>query len=813
MSMDADRYSRVRELFLAAEEMSPHDQVTFLRAETGDDQELYDEVNSLLGEHDPESARREGEEAKPVSFPSKQLLSRNSHGSSWTGSSPGRRSSASRKRERENKPKLADETPDQNQNGRRLQRSVRLADAEAPSSAILWAQQARRSRRRNNAWLWLAALLPTALIGFFTYRQVNATMEQSVRDELRGVADSLAHASRRFLVDKSRLVESWSRQPGIQSLIVELSEAERNGSADQLVPIEERTEQIQSLLQQLSGSDDVKFVVWSDTAQTLASSDDEIAKSGDKVSPEHEEMLSRVLSGETVVFGPERVNGSSDPDAYPEPPVMAIVVPVKDDNGEMVGALMVRGIGMFDEFSRMYFDTANAGNLDAYAVNQDGVMVTESPRATTLASMRKLDSAVEDIAASLRVADPGEALTGDNIPDVKRARLPLTASAASATNGSSRVQIDPYRNYAGQEVVGAWRWNADSRMGIIVERQADKAYATVRIVRSGFLLLGTLLFITASVAAAFLARATTAERAAIHPLNRYEVRKELGSGGMGVVYLARHRQLGRDTALKVMIGGRRSREDQLRFDREARLAASLSNPHSVMIYDYGQSEDGESYCVMEFLRGLTLHEVVARSGAQPIGRVLFIVSQICEALTEAHGMNLLHRDIKPQNIMLSLDQSVGDWAVLFDYGLAKPLEPVADASLSSEAHWSGTPMYMAPERFRQPNSMDPRSDIYSLGCVAYFLLTGHPPFAERDADSLFTMILSELPVELSTQRGDDVPDVVASLVTRCMEKSARDRFETIDQFAAEIDQLRSRYPWTVTEARSWWGKYGDDEPG
>ncbi len=261
--------------------------------------------------------------------------------------------------------------------------------------------------------------------------------------------------------------------------------------------------------------------------------------------------------------------------------------------------------------------------------------------------------------------------------------------------------------------------------------------------------------------------------------------------------------------MKVMIGGRRHKQDQLRFDREARLAASLSSPHSVMIYDYGRSDDGESYCVMEFLRGLTLHEVVERSGHQPIGRVLFIVSQVCEALAEAHALSLLHRDIKPQNIMLSLDQSVGDWAVLFDYGLAKPLEPVTDVYQTSEAHWSGTPMYMAPERFRHPNSMDKRSDIYSLGCVAYYLLSGRPPYVEGEAESLFALILGQQPISLSQQRSEPVPDEITQLVSKCMAKSEEERFESITEVAGAINAIRGRYPWTVEEARQWWSTYGD----
>lgn len=807
--MDATRYAKLRELFLAAEDLSPEDRDAFLRAQTDQDEDLYEEVCSLLREHDPESANREG------NHPSRILDPRTSDGQNISAklSRPAATNSeleAPRHDPQTAIPEATESTLSQNHSSwLATQAQTRSAPT---SSSLIWAQQTRRSRRRNNKWLWLAALLPTALIGWFTYRQVNTTMKQSVRAELRGIADSVSHAARRFMIDKTRLVESWSRQPDIHSAILELVELQKNQPSSDVSAPGSPAATIQSLLQQLSGLETIQFVVWSDGYRTLASSDPRLGSVGSTVDPRHAAMIARVMSGENIVFGPQRIDliraAAGD---LPEPPVMAIVVPVTDADGRILAAFLVGGSEMFDEFSRMFFDIANTGNLDAYAVNRSGIMVTESPRAATLASMRRLDATVEEIAARLRIADPGTLIESQDLGKIQRDSRPLTLSTANVTIGGSEVEIEPYRNYAGQQVVGAWRWNSDSDLGVIVERQADAAFATVRIVQRGFLLLGTLLFITASLAAAFLARASTAERVAVHPLSRYEILRELGSGGMGLVYLARHRQLGRETALKVMIGGRRHREDQSRFDREARLAASLSNPHSVMVYDYGRSEDGESYCAMEFLRGLTLQEVVERGGPQPIGRVLFIISQICEALVEAHELNLLHRDIKPQNIMLSLDQSVGDWAVLFDYGLAKPLEPVVDVYQTSESHWSGTPMYMAPERFRNPNSSDRRSDIYSLGCVAYFLLAGRPPFAEGEAESLFALILGQCPDNLSLDEDEPIAKEISELVSKCMAKSADDRFASVRELAVSVNEKRFQYPWTVEEARSWWDQQRDQQ--
>lgn len=813
--MDAARYARVRELFLAAEELPTSEQETFLRVQSGEDTELLQEVLSLLAEHDPDSARNEGERAMPVPAPgSAPSVSR----STIRPAESGKRSAHETTRRSDSAGPTQDSAQQKRSSqitrhgAQRTHAAPRYGDTPAPqqhAGSVLWARRTRQSRRRTSGWIWLAALLPTALIGWWTYRQVESTIELSVRNELKGIADSVALASDRYLRDKGELVESWSRQPGIQKAILELVDLADGDPVIEKLRSARQIGEIHDQLKQLSGSEEVKFVVWNDSFKTIASWRADRADVGLGVHPSGASNLARVMTGETVLFGPERlVNLAEGFVPETDQPVMAIIVPIQQDDGRIVAALSVRGIEMFDEFSRMFVDVALAGELDAYSVNRDGQMMTYSPVAVSLATQTRLEIPAAEIAAQLRVADPGVELTPENVNNFQRAICPLTISAAGATNGLSDVRIEKYNNYAGQSVVGAWRWNDFWNLGIIIEKDAERAYAPVKIVRFGFVLLGILLSVTAFAAAAKIARTATAERAAVHPLSRYELLGELGSGGMGVVYRAKHRQLGRETALKLLRSDRHNKEDGLRFDREARLAASLSNPHSVMIYDYGRSEEGEAYCVMEFLRGLTLQEVVARSGHQPIGRVLTIISQICDALAEAHSMNLQHRDIKPQNVMLSLDASVGDWAVVFDYGLAKPLEPESGVYQTSETVWAGTPMYMAPERFREPAVMDPRSDIYSVGCVIYYLLAGRPPFIECDPESLFALIISEQPISIAIHRGEELPNEITELVNRCMAKSAVDRFENITELSQAIDQLRVRYRWTIDEARIWWKNHG-----
>ena len=789
--MRPEQFDIVRELFLLAANLDEKAQNEYLaKVRVEQPEEIYVEVTSLLAEHDPKNAQEEG--SNPKTF-------------RYVIADPRGTKSETLNTESESD-RYGTKIPDQ---GKKQTLGLPQPAEDRVASSFLVKSQAKKTRRRNNTWLWITALLPTALIGLMTYYQVNNTMKQAVRDEMRGVSDSVAHAARRFLSDKSHLVESWTREPAIQSAVQELVAPNAEPGGKQLRKTE-LVELIGLQLDRLSGMNDVHFCIWGSDHQFLCTN---FPVSVSKTLQDERDIqlwLNQAEKGEMVIFGPMKFSGPEQ--GLSRPTEMGILTAVRDDNEVILATILVTRIGMHQEFSRMFFDIANAGNLDAYAIDETGTMLTESPRAATLASSKRLDVTVEGIAASLRVADPGQPINPSDKKLPSRSNFPLTKAARSVSSGQSAVDITPYRNYAGIEVVGSWRWNGDSKIGIIVERPASQAFATVKIVQASFIGLGTLLFLSVTTAATFLARATAAERAAVHPLSRYEVVEEVGTGGMGMVFRAKHRQLGRETALKVMIGGTQRKEDQLRFDREARLAASLSNPHSVTIYDYGRSEDGESYCVMEFLRGLTLQEVVDRSGHQPIGRVLFIIRQVCEAVTEAHQKRLLHLDIKPQNIMLSLDQAVGDWAVLFDYGLSKPITPTIEYYRSPLARWSGTPMYMAPERFHHLDQIDQRADIYSLGCVAYFLITGSTPFFESDTESLFTLITNQQPIDPTTRRGEPVPKDVANLIIKCMAKNPEERFQSVEDFVIELEKLQISHPWTPDHSRRCWAAHTDHLP-
>ncbi|MEO1617409.1 MAG: serine/threonine protein kinase, partial [Planctomycetota bacterium] len=688
------------------------------------------------------------------------------------------------------------------------------AEKAKPPSLKFLQSQVKKQRRIHSRWLWLAAIVPTALVGLWTYHMVNSKLQEATGDELAGVADSVRVSVDQFLTDQARLANSWSRQVGLRDAVIGLLKLSQTNVAPKELSNSSFAASIREQLITVSEREDIKYVIWDRTGQIIASWVPDGSDIRGQVSPQGAGNLARAMRGETVLYGPEILEYDPSSGFVPETeaPVMAEIMPIRDESGRVVATMLVRGFGMFDAFDEIFRQASENGGLDVYAVNRAGLMVSNSRAATQLLVDPDAPEINGDgVACRLRVSNPDTSIARSQVAPQLRRTQQLTYAAAGATIAQSGSRLDPYSNYAGQEVVGAWRYVDRWGLGIIVERPAESAFAAARFVRFGFLGLGLWLSLTAVVMASQIAKRNALAHAAVHPLSRYQLVSELGSGGMGVVYRARHKQLGRDTALKVLRGDRDNVDDRLRFDREAKLASSLSSPHTVTIYDYGRGSSGEAYCVMEFLKGITLYDAVARSGFQDLGRVLYILRQVCDSLGEAHGLGLVHRDVKPQNIMLSLDASVGDWAVVFDFGLAKPLQPDADSYQTADTIWAGTPMYMAPERYRQPNEIDPRSDIYSVGCVAYFLLSGRPPFIECDPESLFALVLTEKPISIGVHRDEEIPEAITELVERCMAKRVDDRFATIEELALELDRLVATYPWTAADAKKWWRVHGDDE--
>jgi serine/threonine-protein kinase len=290
-------------------------------------------------------------------------------------------------------------------------------------------------------------------------------------------------------------------------------------------------------------------------------------------------------------------------------------------------------------------------------------------------------------------------------------------------------------------------------------------------------------------------------------LGQYLLKRRLGSGGMGEVYLGEHMLLRRACAIKLI------RRDQAgdptalsRFEREVRAMAALTHWNTVEIYDYGHAEDGTFYYVMEYLPGLSLQQLVEQHGPLSPERAVHFLRQICGALQEAHGVGMIHRDIKPSNVIACPRGGVDDVAKLLDFGLVHGLGPglLKDADrLTVQGTILGSPPFMSPEQATGKDRLDARTDIYSMGTLAYFLLTGQGPFQRDTAMELLMCHVYESVPPLTDAR-PDIPGDLVDVVMKCLEKDPARRFQDADSLEQALAQCQCADQWTRRDAGEWW---------
>jgi eukaryotic-like serine/threonine-protein kinase len=290
-------------------------------------------------------------------------------------------------------------------------------------------------------------------------------------------------------------------------------------------------------------------------------------------------------------------------------------------------------------------------------------------------------------------------------------------------------------------------------------------------------------------------------------LGQYTLLEKIGEGGMGTVYRASHAMLRRPTAVKLLPPGQAGAERLQRFEREVQLTSRLTHPNTISIFDYGRTPDGVFYYAMEYLEGLNLEDLLRQDGAQPAGRVVHVLRQVAGSLAEAHEVGLIHRDVKPANVILVAQRGgASDVAKVVDFGLVKDLDQATD--LSREDRIAGTPLYLAPEAITAPGRVGARSDLYSLGCVGYYLLTGRPVFEGRNVVEVCGHHLHTRPVPPGERLGQPVPEGLQALLLACLEKEPSRRPSFAGEFLETLDALRDIPPWTNEQARGWWTTRG-----
>jgi tRNA A-37 threonylcarbamoyl transferase component Bud32 len=292
-------------------------------------------------------------------------------------------------------------------------------------------------------------------------------------------------------------------------------------------------------------------------------------------------------------------------------------------------------------------------------------------------------------------------------------------------------------------------------------------------------------------------------------LGQYRLMRPLGAGGMGEVFLAEHVLLKQPFAIKLLRPEHVADEAVLqRFEREVHAMARLEHWNTVEIYDFGHGADGSFYYVMEYLPGLDLHQLVRACGPLPPARAIHVLRQVCAALQEAHANGLLHRDIKPGNVIVCERAGIYDVAKLLDFGLVKSVgSNTNDTTLTQAGMVAGTPAYMSPEQASGMEHADARSDIYSLGAVAYFLLTGRLVFEKDTAMQTLAAHLYE-PVTPPGRHRPELDPTLEAVVMRCLEKKPEERYQDIGALDRALASCPGAGEWTQKEAAAWWRANG-----
>ena len=321
-----------------------------------------------------------------------------------------------------------------------------------------------------------------------------------------------------------------------------------------------------------------------------------------------------------------------------------------------------------------------------------------------------------------------------------------------------------------------------------------------------------LLVVLLALFGAILSGQLSAEQRRSRLLGQYQLGRPVGRGGMGIVHRAYHVLLRRPVAIKLLVEERRDPEDVQRFEREVQLTSRLNHPNTIAIYDYGVTPDGWPYYVMELVEGWNLDELVRESGPLPTDRVIGIMEQVCGSLAEAHDLGLIHRDIKPSNILVSHRGGDYDVVKVLDFGLVRALLTSKNKSRSDSEFIEGTPAYMAPEAVTGVEGVGPHTDLYSLGAVGYFLLTGTPVFTSSSVVEVLADHLHTSPEPPSQRLGRPVPADLERLLLSCLEKAPALRPANARSLRAELRECRTRVGWTEKDAERWWESHPAPAP-
>lgn len=669
-----------------------------------------------------------------------------------------------------------------------------------------------RDRLGRQLWVWpLLFAAGLAIFGWTTLRALESTMREQVRSELVTTREAAAAALdiwSRELLGRITLIGADPRVTGSIRALVGV--ARRSGESRAEILSAPALERLRVVLDDFVSAGDVEgWGVISTSGYMLAN--DDLESIGHRPAGAAT-LLGPIREGRPVITPPLEWRSASHPEE--QSVTMIAAVPVRDTNGEVV-ALLGFAIDPEGDFSHILGVARPGETGETYAFAADGRLVSRSRFEDQLRALGLMPDAPGAASTlNVHIRNPGGDLTAGHLPEAAAFARPLTRMAASAIAGETGVDVVGYPDYRGVPVVGSWTWLPEWQLGIATEMDVAEAYAGLVTVRRRLLALIALLGIGAlgMLGYSFVVLRLQGQVAKVRQLGRYTVLRKIGKGGMGTVYLARHALLRRPTAVKVLDADRSNTEALARFEREVQVSSSLTHPNTIEIYDYGYTPDGTFYYAMELLRGITIGALVEANGAQCEARAVALIEQACASLAEAHARELIHRDIKPSNIMICEMGGLPDFVKVLDFGLVRPQKQADDLALTSADSLTGTPLYMSPEAVERPGAMDARSDVYQLGAVLYYLLTGSHVFTGSNAVEVLAQHIGETPQPPSERVGGLLSPDLEAIVLRALAKRPEDRPGDAGELLDALEACAIEGRWQRAEASAWWAGFRREHP-
>ena len=669
---------------------------------------------------------------------------------------------------------------------------------------------------RKRVWVWpIVAALGIGLIGWWVRAKVESALKAKMAGELRTILKADVKALEIWFKAQKANAATLAADARVRAAAEQLVElAKKEGTTDSVLVFSPQVAELRDYLkpalkvQRYEG-----FVLVNREHRVLASFDDQYV--GKKPLLVHEEFLNKAFAGQPTVsrpFASPRLLADEQGALKTGLPMMYVAAPVRGEADEIIAVLGLR-MRPGTEFTEI-LGIARAGETgETYAFDKNGLLLSQSRFDDQLKSSGLLPDLPDSRSIlNLELRDPGADLRKNVQAKKPRREQELTKIVKSATAGGTGVDVNGYRDYRGVPVVGAWTWLEDYGMGIATESDVEEAYRPLYVLRFAVWGLLGLLAVSAAVIYVFLVVVQRLERAArkaalqAKKLGQYALGEKIGGGANGMVYHAQHAMLRRPVAVKLLNLDKTHDTAIARFEREVQLTSHLNHPNTITIYDYGRTPEGIFFYAMEYLDGVNLDKLGKEFGPQPEGRVIHILRQICGSLAEAHSVGLIHRDIKPANIILNRRGGQYDVVKVLDFGLAKAINSGQELELTAADSIVGTPLYLAPEGVERPEELDARSDLYAVGAIGYFLLTGKPLFELKNLRDVLMHQVKTMPPKPSDRLGKPIGSDLENLIMQCLAKDPDRRPPNASSLEKALADCQSAGTWTCKEAEAWWNQ-------